>query len=136
VLAVLVVTALSLPFSKLGRPAGDEFGGDRLPLAIPKENVRGGLRRKPCRADVGGTGISFRGLDPDPRTFLSDLASMEEGLVEDMLRRAEEAALSFGALECERSVPPLPLDNVSQFCRSLCMAYSSLTGCLHPVVLL
>ena len=38
---------------------------------------------------------------------------MEEGFVEDVLSRAEEAALSLGAVEWDRSVPPLPLYQVS-----------------------
>jgi hypothetical protein len=64
-------------------------------LGTPKENVLAGFRRKPGRADVGGgTGISLKGLDPAPGTFLSDLVSIDEGFVEEVLRRVEDAALS------------------------------------------
>ena len=36
--------------------------------------------------------------------------SGEEGMVEEELRRAEDAALPYGAVEAELFVPPLPLE--------------------------
>ena len=36
--------------------------------------------------------------------------SVEEGMVEEELRRAEDAALPYGAVEAELFVPPLPLE--------------------------
>ena len=95
VLAVLSVTVLFLLLSIRGGspPSGDD-GDSRLPLG-PNDHVLAGLRRKPDLADGGGgTGISLKGLIPAPCTFLSDLVSTEEGFVEDVLSRAEEAALS------------------------------------------
>jgi hypothetical protein len=35
--------------------------------------------------------------------------SVDEGMVEEELKRAEEAALPYGAVEAELFVPPLPL---------------------------
>ena len=95
VLAVLSVTVLFLLLSTSGgRPFGD-VGDSRSGLPIPKENVLEVSRRKPGLADVGGgTGISLKGLDPSPGMFLSDLVSTDEGFVEEVLRRAEDAALS------------------------------------------
>lgn len=96
VLAVLAVTARSLLlWMSGGRPPGEEAGDDLL--AIPKEKVREVSRRKPGLAeDGGGTGMSLYDLCP---LALSDRASMDEGLVEEVLRRAEEAALPLGAVE-------------------------------------
>jgi hypothetical protein len=96
VLAVLAVTARSLLlWMSGGRPPGEEAGDDLL--AIPKEKVREESRRNPGLADDGGgTGISLYALCP---LALSERVSIDEGLVEEVLRRAEEAALSFGAVE-------------------------------------
>jgi hypothetical protein len=115
VLAVLVVTALLLVLSVSGgRPLGDEVGDDRVPLVMPKERARGGLRMNPARADEGGgTGMSLNGPCPEGCIFFSDRASTDDGFVEEVLRRAEDAALSICAVECECSVPALPLDTVS-----------------------
>ena len=42
--------------------------------------------------------------------LVSGAVSVEEGIVEEELRRAEEAALPYGApVEVDLSVPPLPL---------------------------
>lgn len=95
VLAVLAVTARSLLlWMSGGRPPGDETGDDLF--AIPKEKVREESRRKPGLAeDGGGTGTSY---DLCPFA-LSERVSIEEGLVEEVLSRAEEAALPLGAVE-------------------------------------
>ena len=96
VLAVLSVTVLLLLLSnREGRLPSGEVGDPRLPFVTPKENALAGLCRNPGLAVVGGgTGMSLKGLDPAPCTFLSDRVSMDEGFVEDVLRRAEDAALS------------------------------------------
>ncbi|OAG34154.1 hypothetical protein AYO21_11686 [Fonsecaea monophora] len=116
VLALLDVTALFLLMSfKGGKAPPGEVGDPRLPFTSPKENVLVGLRRKPGLVETGGggAGISLNGLDPAPPwTFLSDLVSTEEGFVDEVLRRADDAALSLGAVEWDRSVPPLPLDTI------------------------
>lgn len=57
--------------------------------------------------------MSLKGPDPGACIFFSERVSTEDGFVEEVLRRAEDAALSFCAVECECSVPALPLDTVS-----------------------
>lgn len=95
VLAVLSVTVLFLCVLTCGgRPTSGEDGDSRVPIPMPEENVLAGLRRKPDLAEGGGTGISLNGLLPALCTFLSDLVSTDEGFVDDVLSRAEEAALS------------------------------------------
>lgn len=99
VLVVLAVTVRFLPVSAgWGREGpGDEAGDDRR---IPNDMDRGGLRRKPGLADAdGGTGLSLKGLELVPWTFFSDFVSMDEGFVDDVLSRVEEAALLLGAEE-------------------------------------
>ncbi|OAL23174.1 hypothetical protein AYO20_11042 [Fonsecaea nubica] len=106
VLALLDVTALFLVMSfKDGKAPPGEVGDPRLPFTSPKENVLVGLRRKPGLVETGGgAGMSLNGLDPAPPwTFLSDLVSTEEGFVDEVLRRADDAALSLGAVEWDRS---------------------------------
>lgn len=101
VLAVLDVMVLFLGLlGRTGGPPDGEVGDPRLPFIMPKDNVLVGLARNPCLPEGGGgTGMSLKGLDPEFGTFLSDFVSREEGFVEEVLRRAEEAALPLGAVE-------------------------------------
>ena len=60
---------------------------------------------------VGGTGISWKGLGFPEAALMSERVSAEEGIVDEELRRAEEAALLYGALvEAELSVQVLLLN--------------------------
>lgn len=96
-LALLAVTARSrlLPVSPgiiagiVGGACGGT-GGSCLDLfPRPREKVRAEFRKNPGRAEGGGgTGMSLNVC-----TFLSDLASIEDGFVE-MLSRVEDAPLS------------------------------------------
>ena len=124
VLAELAVAARSLPKSLLGvlwLDSAITCGGigdaelDFLAL-VPKENVRLEPRNeKPgLVGGLGGTGVSWKGRWVDDLQLISDRASVEEGIVEEELRRAEDAALPYGVFEervDEFSVPPLPLPN-------------------------
>lgn len=94
-LVVLVVTFRSLwTWIGGGRPPGEDAGEDFFPT--PKENERVESRRNPGFAEAGGgAGISFKDLCPNAWEWVS----MEEGLVEEELRRAEDAALPLGAVE-------------------------------------
>ena len=56
--------------------------------------------------------MSWKGLGFPEAALTSERVSVEEGIVEDELRRAEEAALLYGALvEAELSVQVLLLGN-------------------------
>jgi hypothetical protein len=59
---------------------------------------------------AGGTGMSWKGLGLPDAALMSERVSVEEGIVEEELRRAEEAALLYGALvEIDLSVQVLLL---------------------------
>ncbi len=93
-----------------GDTDGEQYCGsfeDLMPT--PNEKVRAEFRRKPGLADGGGgTGMSLKLA----WTFLSDRLSTDEGVVE-VLNRIEDAPLSYGPVDREFSVPPLPLYTVS-----------------------
>ena len=56
-------------------------------------------------ANTGGARISWKGLGVPEAALMSERVSVEEGIVEEELNRAEEAALLYGALvEIELSV--------------------------------
>lgn len=103
VLVELVVTVLFLRLSTTGGrpPVG---GAEEPPLSwsASKENdlFLPGVRKIPKRVGgAGGVGMSSEGFVPAPCTFLSDRVSIEEGFVEEVLRRVEDAALSLGLVE-------------------------------------
>jgi hypothetical protein len=118
VLAVLAERARSLLLSAIGAAWGTagRWGGDAIdddpPVRLPKERVRAEERnenggRGTC---VGGTGMSWKGLGFPEAALTSERVSVEEGIVEEELRRAEEAALLYGAfVEMELSVQVLLL---------------------------
>lgn len=99
VLAELAVIARSLALPE-GRSSKEGVEG-LIGFLFPKEKVRPTARREKAEWG-GGMGISWRSG-----------ASVEEGRVDDELKRAEEE-LSYGFPEkVELSVPPLPLSPVS-----------------------
>jgi hypothetical protein len=101
VLAELAVIARSLTLPE-GRSSKEGVEG-LIGFLFPKEKVRPTARREKVEWG-GGMGISWRSG-----------ASVEEGRVDDELKRAEEE-LSYGFPEkAELSVPPLPLFFGSDF---------------------
>jgi hypothetical protein len=98
VLAVLSVTVLFLLLSMVGgytAGASGEAGASPLPFNAENEKVLTGLRRKLGRFEpVGNTETSLADLAAALCVFFSDFVSMEDGFVEEVLRRAEDAALS------------------------------------------
>jgi hypothetical protein len=79
---------------------------------LPKEKVRAEERNENGGrgTGAGGTGISRKGFGFPEAALTSERVSVEEGMVEEELRRAEEAALLYGALvEMELSVQVLLL---------------------------
>jgi hypothetical protein len=59
---------------------------------------------------AGGTGISWKGLGFPEAALMSERVSVEEGIVEEELSRADEAALLYGAfVEIDLSVQVLLL---------------------------
>lgn len=86
--------------------------GDDPPILLPKEKVRAEERSENGGrgTGAGGTGISWKGLGFPEAALMSERVSVEEGMVEEELSRAEEAALPYGALvEIELSVQVLLL---------------------------
>lgn len=90
-LAVLAVGARLRATGRSGMSVLSRAGA----LLIPKENVRPAfLRKAPLLLCGGGVGMSSSGLDGKAFTFRSDLLSIEEGLVEEVLNRVDEFVLS------------------------------------------
>lgn len=120
-LAVLAVMALSLlPGVNVGvcvtggegRRRGIVSTGTSIFCLLAKENVRPAfLIDQPLERGVGGTGISWIGRCVDTIEFVCESLEMsvDEGIVDEELKRAEDAALPYGAVEAELFVPPLPL---------------------------
>lgn len=97
---------------------GDVKGGGNGSTAtsfrglLANENVRPAfLNDHPLERAAGGTGISWRGRCPETIELACESLeiSVEEGMVDEELKRAEEAALPYGAVDAELFVPPLPL---------------------------
>ncbi len=79
----------------------------------PKENVLPpALRDKGWEAGMGGAG-TLRGSGALGSGLSSRGKSVEDGNVDEELKRADEEELSWPALEEELLVPPLPLTAVS-----------------------
>ncbi len=124
-LAVLAVMALSLlPGVNVGvcvtgegRRRGRGSTGSSFCL-LANENVRPAfLIDQPLERGVGGTGISWNGRCVDTIELVCESfeISVDEGIVDEELKRAEDAALPYGAVEAELFVPPLPLhEDISQ----------------------
>jgi hypothetical protein len=123
VLAVLAVMALSrvtvfmVGDSSCPVPGREEPIGDDLGLFVPKENVRPAFARRDATgrdSGIGGTGISWSALFNEKELSPCVGMSVEEGSVDEELKRAEDAELSYRPpVEAELSVPPLPLDRVN-----------------------
>jgi hypothetical protein len=118
VLAVLAERARSLLLSETGAARGTADRGDwdaiedDPPVLLPKEKVRAEERNENGGrgTGVGGAGMSWKGFGFPEAALTSERVSVEEGMVEEELRRAEEAALLYGALvEMELSVQVLLL---------------------------
>jgi hypothetical protein len=102
VLAVLAERARSLLLSGVGAARGieDRGGWDAIEdgppvLLLLKEKVRAEERNENGGRGigVGGAGMSWKGFGFPEAALTSERVSVEEGIVEEELRRAEEAAL-------------------------------------------
>lgn len=118
VLAVLAENARSLLLSAIGGARGTPGGGgwetieDDPPILLPKEKVRAEERSENGGrgTGAGGTGISWKSLGFPEAALMSERVSVEEGIVEEELSRADEAALLYGAfVEIDLSVQVLLL---------------------------
>lgn len=135
VLAVLAVIALSL---LLGTMAGsgvgvgdgtggcDGTGGTSSFCLLGNENVRPAFfNDHPLKRGPVFAGRSGDGRLPEVIEFVCESfdISVDEGIVDEELRRAEDAALPYGAVEAVLFVPLLPLNGqvklVSVHCHTI-----------------
>lgn len=122
-LAVLAVRARSrVPFLDAGESLCSVLGleaaaGDAvLGAFVPKENLRpAALIEKAGRdSGIGGTGISCKALRSETVESSWIGTSVDDGRVDEELKRAEEEELSYRPpVEAELLVPPLPLKEVN-----------------------
>lgn len=98
----------------MGRGAAPGFG-DAGTDFLPIENFLPAARSENagCVSGNGGIGMLGKALEATDR-FSSGVASVDDGSVEDELKRADEEDVSKSPpLEDELLVPPLPLDGIS-----------------------